>query len=137
MKIFLDHLVLNVFDVTRAMTFYTEVIGFKPERWPEFLQSEVPFPSVRINKDTVIDLFPPKLWRKDNGSGKASNNLNHFCLTLSYRDWQALQTRLAANQITIERGPVDNWGAKGEGISIYFHDTEGNEIEARYYPEQS
>jgi extradiol dioxygenase family protein len=55
-------------------------------------------------------------------------------LTLEKSDWDKLRERLAARQIAIE-GPLPRWGARGNGTSFYFHDPEGNEIEARYYGE--
>ena len=49
----LDHIVLNVSDIDRALTFYTDVLGLEPERLDEFKAGEVGFPSVRINPDTI------------------------------------------------------------------------------------
>ncbi len=54
----LDHIVLNVSDIDRSLKFYTEVLGLQPERLDEFKAGKVGFPSVRINGDTIIDLFP-------------------------------------------------------------------------------
>lgn len=132
----LDHIVLNVENIRTAIDFYEKVIGFKIERLDKFEKGIVPFPSARINEDTVIDLFPPKMWKprggEENNAGKI--NLNHFCLTLTEPEWQELIARLKRHEVPIERYSDDNWGAKGVGISVYFHDPDGNEIEARYYP---
>ena len=56
----LDHIVLNVGDIDRALNFYTEVLGLRGERVDEFRAGKVGFPSVRINAETIIDLFPSK-----------------------------------------------------------------------------
>ena len=56
----MDHIVLNVPDIDRSMAFYTQVLGLESERWEEFRQGKVPFPSVRVSPETVIDLFPMK-----------------------------------------------------------------------------
>ena len=56
----LDHIVLNVGDINRSLKFYTEDLGLQPERLEEFKSGKVGFPSVRINDDTIIDLFPSK-----------------------------------------------------------------------------
>ena len=56
----MDHIVLNVSDIERSLTFYTEVLGLKGERVEEFKSGKVGFPSVRINDGTIIDLFPTK-----------------------------------------------------------------------------
>ena len=54
----MDHIVLNVRDMGRVLDFYQNVLGLPAERLAEFRRGEVPFPSVRISADTVIDLFP-------------------------------------------------------------------------------
>ncbi len=54
----LDHIVLNVGDIHRSLKFYTDVLGLQAERLDEFKAGKVGFPSVRINGDTIIDLFP-------------------------------------------------------------------------------
>ncbi len=106
---------------------------FKTERLEEYRAGDVPFPSVRLNSDTIIDLFPKKMWQKSARAEQAGENLNHFCVALSKGTWQDLLERLKVNNVTIEEGPVPRWGAHGTGTSIYFRDPEGNLIEARYY----
>ena len=54
----MDHIVLRVRDVEKSLHFYTEVLGLQPERIAQFKAGEVRFPSVRLNDDTIIDLFP-------------------------------------------------------------------------------
>jgi catechol 2,3-dioxygenase-like lactoylglutathione lyase family enzyme len=129
----LDHIVLNVEDDETIIDFYTKVLMLSAERLEDYRSGEVPFPSVRINLHTVIDLFPKKLWDQDILSGKGFRNLNHFCLSLTQRDWEDLHGRLLNNRIPIREGPVQRWGAQGTGTSIYFTDPEGNTIEARFY----
>jgi extradiol dioxygenase family protein len=48
-------------------------------------------------------------------------------------DWQALRERLNSGNVEIFKDRTVNFGARGDGISMYFRDPEGNEIEARYY----
>ena len=62
MKAVLDHIVLNAEDVETLVRFYTQVVELEPERLEEFRNGRVPFPSVRISSDTVIDLAPRKMW---------------------------------------------------------------------------
>jgi catechol 2,3-dioxygenase-like lactoylglutathione lyase family enzyme len=134
MKMVLDHIVLNVEDVGRAVDFYRSVLGLKIERLAEFEKGHAPFPSVRVNDETVIDLFPPGMWKNgDDESAVKDQNLSHFCLALGERDWKDLTDRLRQHNVKIKRFDDNNWGAKGVGVSIYFNDTDGNEIEARYY----
>jgi len=133
MKFLMDHIVLNVQDEEQMIAFYSEVMMFTTERVKEYRYGEVPFPSVRINSETIIDLFPKKMWQKSSTATQGHNNLNHFCISLSKEMWMALMERLKANNVDIEDGPVPRWGARGTGTSIYFRDPEGNLIEARYY----
>ena len=132
MQVIMDHIVLNAEDVEALVHFYTDVVELAPERVAEFHRGEVPFPSVRLNTNTVIDIAPKAMWERVTVRTPGRPNLNHFCLTLEKSDWDSLRERLATRQIAIE-GPLPRWGARGNGTSIYFHDPEGNEIEARYY----
>lgn len=133
MQCLMDHIVLNVEDDEKMIAFYSKVLMFGPERLEEYRAGDVPFPSVRLNSDTIIDLFPKKMWQKSPRAAQARENLNHFCIALSKGTWEKLLERLQANKVTIEEGPVPRWGAHGTGTSIYFRDPEGNLIEARYY----
>ena len=131
----LDHIVLNVGDINRSLKFYTEDLGLQPERLEEFRSGKVGFPSVRINDDTIIDLFPSK----DPGSEarqpseKNNRNLNHFCLVVGQEDFSGIVNYLTQRQISIREGPVSRWGARGRATSVYFFDPDGNEIEIRCY----
>jgi extradiol dioxygenase family protein len=133
MKCLMDHIVLNVEDDEKMISFYSKVLMMPSERLEEYHAGTVPFPSVRLNADTIIDLFPKKMWQKTSQATQGRANLNHFCIALSKRTWEKLFEQLQANKVTIEEGPVLRWGAQGTGTSIYFRDPESNLIEARYY----
>jgi extradiol dioxygenase family protein len=130
----MDHIVLNVDNIDIMLAFYMDVIGLSPERVHEYHEGKVPFPSVRINSDTIIDLFPKSMHKKESHGHSKPNHLNHFCLSLEKEEWDTLRQRIENHNISIEEGPVNRWGAHGAGISIYFRDPEGNMLEARYYP---
>ncbi len=131
----MDHIVLNVEDDEAMVDFYSTVLLMTPERLEAYRKGRVPFPSVRLNRDTIIDLFPKHMWEKQAPKGKGFGNLNHFCIALGKASWDALLLRLDQNRVTIEQGPVQRWGARGDGTSVYFRDPENNLIEARYYPD--
>ena len=136
MQCSMDHIVLNVEDDKNMINFYSKIMMLETERLEEYLADEVPFPSVRMNSETIIDLFPKKMWQATAApSVGGRSNLNHFCIFLSKEAWDNLSNRLNDNNVEIEEGPVPRWGAHGTGISIYFRDPEGNLIEARYYEE--
>lgn len=127
----LDHIVLNVADIDRSISFYVEVLGLEPERLDEFRSGKVGFPSVRINSHTIIDLFPTKDAGAHAESGKT--NLNHFCMVVGKEDFAGIVDFLTQRQIAIREGPVSRWGARGQATSVYFPDPDGNEIEIRCY----
>ena len=134
MKLTLDHISLNVEDAVVAADFYHNILELEIERLDKFKTGGASFPSARINRETVIDLFPPALWRKDGEENESSkNNLNHFCLNFAEKDWNRLIERLKIHDIKIKKYTDNNWGAQGIGISVYFDDVDSNEIEARFY----
>ena len=97
MRCLMDHIVLNVEDEEKMIAFYSKILMFAPERLEEYRAGDVPFPSVRLNSDTIIDLFPKKIWQKSARAGQGRENLNHFCIALSKRTWKDLLERLQAN----------------------------------------
>lgn len=123
----LDHIVLNVKDIDRALAFYGDVLGLKIERLDEFRSGKIGFPSVRINQDTIIDLFPAKEVASRPG------NLNHFCLVVGKDDFSGIVDYLNGHKVKILNGPISRWGARGRATSVYFHDPDENEIEIRCY----
>jgi len=130
----LDHIVLNVRDIDRSLKFYTETLGLQPERVDEFKAGKVGFPSVRVNDDTIIDLFPIKGPAAGNISGeKVAGNLNHFCMVIGAEDFSGIVEHLKERGITVRVGPVSRWGARGRATSVYFLDPDGNEVELRCY----
>ena len=67
-----DHVVVNSADIERSLAWYCDKLGLEPERVDEWRRGQVFFPSVRVNAETIIDLFPvaPSRFpdaRKDDG----------------------------------------------------------------------
>jgi catechol 2,3-dioxygenase-like lactoylglutathione lyase family enzyme len=129
----LDHVAVNARDPMALVRFYVDVLGLEPSRVEEYERGEVPFPSVRLTADTILDFFPEKLWQ--GGRPDPAGSMNHLCLAMPTRRWEALKALLQDRGVEIEQGPDPRWGAHGTGISIYFRDPEGNMVEARHYPE--
>lgn len=126
----IDHIVLNVRDIDRALGFYVDVLGLQPERVEEFRKGEVGFPSVRISEGTIIDLFP---LREPPSNEGVTRNLNHFCLVADEVDFEPLLERLEREGVTVTQRPVSRWGARGRATSIYILDPDANEVEIRAY----
>jgi len=138
MRAMLDHLALNVRDVDVMLHFYGEVLGLEVERLEAFRRGEVGFPSIRVSDDCIIDFFPPALWMRDFEleEGTRRSRLNHLCLALEPKDWEACVARARAAGAPSPIGPVRRWGAHGTGISQYVLDPEGNMVELKHYSEE-
>ena len=106
----MDHIVLNMDDEETMLDFYTRVLELHPERLAEYRAGTVPFPSVRLNTDTIIDFFPKTMWQHTVASGPGGRHFNHLCLALDKKDWDDLQDRLTEAAVAIEAGPVQRWG---------------------------
>ncbi|MFD4209063.1 VOC family protein [Micromonospora tulbaghiae] len=117
-----DHLVLAVSDVERSLDFYCGTLGLAPVRVDRWRAGEVPFPSVRVDAGTIIDLV--------RGEPDGSN-VDHFCLVVEPVDWQRV---VDSGVFTVLTGPVPRFGARGTGTSIYVSDPDRNTIELRSYP---
>jgi catechol 2,3-dioxygenase-like lactoylglutathione lyase family enzyme len=124
----LDHIVLNVADVERALRFYQTALGLTAERVDEWRRREVGFPSVRVNDGTIIDLVAAPTRPPD-----SEENLAHFCLVTDDASLDQAIQRLGDAGTTIETGPAQRSGARGNAMSIYFRDPDHNLIELRTY----
>jgi glyoxylase I family protein len=128
-RVTLDHVVLEVDDPVRSVEFYGGIFGLQPVRVDEYGKGQAPFPSARVNDATIVDFFPPKMWRTPTAA-----NPNHFCLTLDREGVASVEAELARRGVPVERRDDHNYGARGFGVALYFRDPDGNTVEARYYP---
>ncbi|MFF3670534.1 VOC family protein [Microtetraspora malaysiensis] len=124
MKAF-DHLVLNVRDVERALEFYAGTLGLEEERVAEWRAGKVPFPSVRVNESTIIDLVHRP---------RGESNVDHICLVVDPVDWQQV---IDSGVFAVLEGPVSRFGARGVAQSVYVQDPDGNTVELRWYPQDA
>ena len=126
----LDHIVLRVSDVERSLLFYTEVLGLESERVDLWKNGDVRFPSVRINGDTIIDLFGSD--QSPIGKDDAKNQ-DHFCMVIEETDMENLRRDFESIGVEIQTGPGKRWGSHGDGISLYIYDPDDNVVELRHY----
>jgi catechol 2,3-dioxygenase-like lactoylglutathione lyase family enzyme len=125
----LDHVVFNVSDAERSLEFYAGTLGLSPERVEEFRAGAAPFPSVRVNTETIIDLFPPQYHRTKPGG----NNVNHIALTLAGTPGE-IEAFLQSRNIPIVREMTGNFGARGDTAhAFHVQDPDGNLIELHAY----
>jgi catechol 2,3-dioxygenase-like lactoylglutathione lyase family enzyme len=117
----LDHVVLNVADVERSISWYCEELGLEAVRLDEWRRGEVLFPSVRIDAHTILDLLQ---------TDRTGQNVDHVCLVIEPTDLDAVA---ASGRFDVARGPARLFGARGEGVGLYVRDPDGNVVELRHY----
>jgi glyoxylase I family protein len=116
----LDHVVLRVASLDRAIDFYRRVLGCEVER--ELQQPRL----VQLRAGaSLIDLVPAAA-PAEPGKG----NMDHFAIRLEAFDAAALLAHLQANGVSA--GDVhERYGAEGYGPSVYFTDPDGNTVELK------
>lgn len=119
----LDHVVLRVADIDRAIAFYGDVLGCRVER----RLPEIGLVQLRAGA-AMIDLVPRG---EDTDMGR---NMDHFAVRIEELDVAALSAHLRRHGI--DPGEVRRrYGAEGYGSSLYITDPDGNTVELKGPPE--
>jgi glyoxylase I family protein len=123
----IDHIVLRVRDLSRALEFYCGTLGCTLERQ----QPALGLTQLRAGR-SLIDLVTADgpLGGRAAPSGAAGPNLEHFCLSVAPFEERALRAYLASRDVAAGESAA-RYGAEGEGPSMYLEDPEGNRIELK------
>lgn len=125
----LDHVVLRVADLERSIAWYRDVLGCRVER----RRDDLGLVHLRAGA-SMIDLvaIDGRLGRAGGaGPGAEGRNVDHLCLRVEPFDEAALVAHLQAHGVA-PRGPAGvNFGAEGEGWSLYLADLDGNVVELK------
>ncbi|MEQ9606383.1 MAG: VOC family protein [Kiloniellaceae bacterium] len=118
----IDHIVLTVRDIERAVAFYTRVLNMAAVSFAGGRRA-LTFGNQKTNLQTLG-------METRNVAGVGSGDL---CLIT---DWPPEQVvaHLTAENVDILEGPVEKSGALGPIISVYFNDPDGNLVEVSSYP---
>lgn len=125
----LDHVVLRVPDMKKALGFYCDVLGAKVERRLD------DFGLVQLRAgESIIDLVDlGAAWLKAEGARPFTpevRNVDHICIRVDPFDEAAVERHLVMNRIEIiERG--QRYGAQGNGPSVYVRDPFGTVVELK------
>jgi len=120
----LDHVVLRVADMERALGFYRDLLGCPVERRVE----SIGLVQLRAGA-SLIDLVPA-----DPAADPKRGNMDHFCLRIEPFDAEALRDYLRSRGVTV--GEVARrYGAEGDGPSLYIEDPDGNTVELKGPPD--
>jgi catechol 2,3-dioxygenase-like lactoylglutathione lyase family enzyme len=119
----LDHIVLVVTDLERALDWYIRHAGLAPVNVDEWRAGQAFFPSLRVNDGTILDFV-------EGEHADTRGHLDHVCFVVSEDDLASLT---ADGELEIlEQG--ERSGARGTGQSIYVRDPDGLLVEFRCYP---
>src|SRR4051794_37456780 len=118
----IDHVVFNVSDAEKTVAWWRDLLGLEPLRLEEWRRGEVPFVSVRVSDGTILDLLVAE---------RSGENVDHLAIHVTDVDLDELA---AAGTFDVVRGPLDVFGARGQGRGLYVRDPDGNVIELRTYP---
>lgn len=125
----LDHLVLRVRDLEASVKFYVHVLGCTVARRRDDLGL------IHVQTGTsMIDLVSIEgpLGRKGGAPPAAgARNLDHFCLRVEPFDDAVIRRWLAEHNIQPSGPATVNFGAEGDGLSLYLQDPDGNVIELK------
>ena len=127
----LDHVVLRVRDVERALAFYCGVLGCTEERRSDALG----LIQLRAGAHLIdlVDVAAPLGKAGGAAPGPEARNVDHFALQLARFDAEAIRAELRA--AGIEAGDVaERYGAQGMGPSLYIKDPDGNVVELKGVP---
>jgi len=120
----LDHVVLRVGNLDRAIEFYEKVLNCRIERrleQPKLVQ-------LRAGA-SLIDLVPASA-SPGATEDAAGRNMDHFAVRVDGFDAAALTAHLRRHGIAV--GEVrERYGAEGYGPSLYISDPDGNTVELK------
>ena len=120
----LDHVVLRCRDQDRALDFYTRTLGLIEER----RIAQIGLIQLRAGR-SMIDLVPA------GGPGvELGLNVDHICIGVEASDLNEVTTYLRAQSVEVMGEPAMRYGARGQGLSIYVRDPEGNVVELKQMP---
>jgi catechol 2,3-dioxygenase-like lactoylglutathione lyase family enzyme len=128
----IDHVVLRVADLPRALRFYCDVLGCVEERRLEALG----LVQLRAGSGLVdlVDVASPLGRAGGSPPGEGARNMDHFALQIEHFDEERLRQHLTA--AGVEVGEVaQRYGALGTGPSMYVRDPDGNVVELKGPPE--
>jgi len=121
----LDHVVMICRDVDASIDFYSGALGLEATDVERWRNGEAPFPSVRIDASTIIDLLPGQ---------PDGRNTDHVCLEIEPTDLDELAKR---EDLRVVEGPVSRGGARGVGWSLYVLDPDDHLVELKHYGESA
>ena len=119
----IDHVVFKVTDIGRTVDFYKSVLGLHVER----IFDRIGLHQVRCGVN-LIDLVQAK--PGETLPEPKLRGIEHLCLSIE-ADLDEVVNSLERSGAPVFMGPMEVYGAKGFGTSVYIRDPDGYEIELK------
>lgn len=124
----IDHVVVRARDLGRMVEFYRDVLGCAVEKQ----RDDLGLVHMRAGA-SLIDLIAVdgELGRRGGAApGEEGRNMDHLCLRVEPFDEDLIRRHLRSHGV--EAGELyQNYGAEGNGPSLYLSDPEGNVVELK------
>jgi catechol 2,3-dioxygenase-like lactoylglutathione lyase family enzyme len=124
----LDHCVIHVTEWERSNAFYRDVLG------AELVQRPVGW-AYRFG-DRQLNVHGPGVAPAEVARLPVQPGNSDLCFEWHGPIADAI-AHLDRRRVAIERGPLERFGAKGTGISVYFRDPDGSLMEFMSYDPRS
>ncbi len=125
----IDHVVLRVRDLQRSEAFYRDVLGCVAVR----RRDDLGLLHLRAGASMIdlVSVHGVLGARGGAAAGEGARNMDHLCLRIEPFDEAALTAHLHRHGVE-PLGPASvNFGAEGDGESVYLRDPDGNVIELK------
>ena len=125
----LDHVVLRVRDLDGAEAFYRDLLGCEVVR----RRDDLGLRHLRAGASMIDLVAVDGALGRRGGAAPATGgrNLDHLCLRIEPFDEAAIVRHLAGHGIAVQGPASTNFGAEGDGPSLYFDDPDGNRVELK------
>ena len=117
-----------VSDIAESIAFYCDVLGYTVEK----RRDDLALVHLRAGRSMIdlVDVGGPLGRAGGAPPGSDARNLDHFALRIETFDGDAIRAQLTAAGLTASQ-VMDNFGAEGNGPSLYVRDPDGNTIELK------
>jgi len=128
----IDHVVLRVRDLARAIDFYGRVLGCRVER----RRDDLGLVHLRAGASMIDLVDVAGTLGRPGGAAPAAEgrNVDHLALRIEPFDAAAIGDLLSRAGLPPASAVQTNFGAEGDGPSVYLQDPEGNTIELKGAP---
>jgi len=129
----IDHVVLRVRDIETSIAFYRDLLGCSVVR----RRDELGLVHLRagVSMIDLVSVDGPSGRKGGAAAGEQGRNVDHLCLRIEPFDEAAIVALLDRFELPNSAPAQLNFGAEGNGPSLYFSDPDGNLLELKGPPQ--